>query len=59
VTNPFEGRQYPGNVILQAVQWYLRYPLAYEHVSELLAERDLEVVNLRFIVDQQKSHESW
>jgi len=36
-TNPFKGRQYPGDVILQAVRWYLRYPLAYEHVSELLA----------------------
>ncbi|MGA7316752.1 MAG: IS6 family transposase, partial [Silvibacterium sp.] len=42
-TNPFKGRQYPGDVILQAVRWYLRYPLAYEHVAELLAERGLEV----------------
>jgi hypothetical protein len=42
VTNPFKGRQYPGDVILLAVWWYLRYPLAYEHVSELLAERGLE-----------------
>jgi transposase, IS6 family len=42
-TNSFKGRQYPGEVILQAVRWYLRYPLAYEHVSELLAERGLEV----------------
>ncbi len=42
-TNPFKGRQYPGEVILQAVRWYLRYPLAYEHVAELLAERGLEV----------------
>ena len=37
-TNPFKGRQYSGEVILTAVRWYLRYPLAYEHVSELLAE---------------------
>src|SRR5271157_4697151 len=43
VTNPFKGRQYHGDVILQAVRWYLRYPLAYEHVAELLAERGLEV----------------
>jgi hypothetical protein len=42
-TNPFKGRQYPGEVILQAVRWYLRYPLAYEHVAELLAERSLDV----------------
>jgi IS6 family transposase len=36
-TNPFKGR------ILLAVRWYLRYPLAYLHVSELLAERGLVV----------------
>jgi transposase-like protein len=41
--NPFKGRQYPGEVIVTAVRWYLRYPLAYEHVSELLAERGLSV----------------
>jgi hypothetical protein len=38
-----QGRQYPGEVILQAVRWYLRYPLVYEHVAELLAERGIEV----------------
>src|SRR5436190_6361522 len=41
--NPFKGRQYSGHVILLAVRWYLRYPLAYEHVAEMLAERGLEV----------------
>ncbi len=41
--NPFKGRQYSGEVILMAVRWYLRYPLAYQHVSELLAERGLTV----------------
>ena len=40
-TNPFKGGQYPGEVILLAVRWYLRYPLAYLHVSELLTERGL------------------
>ena len=40
---PFKGRHYPGEVILAAVRWYLRYPLAYLHVSELLAERGLFV----------------
>src|ERR1700743_1138650 len=38
---PFKGRQYAGDIILTAVRWYLRYPLAYEHVAELLAERGL------------------
>jgi IS6 family transposase len=42
-TNPFKGRHFPGEVIMQCVRWYLRYPLAYQHVSELLAERGVEV----------------
>jgi transposase-like protein len=43
VGNAFKGRQYSGEVILMAVRWYLRYPLAYQHVSDLLAERGLSV----------------
>jgi transposase-like protein len=39
--DPFKGRQYPGEVILLAVRWYLRYPLAYLHLSEILTERGL------------------
>jgi hypothetical protein len=42
-TNPFKGRQYPGEVILQAVRWYLRYPLAYEHVRRAAGRTGLEV----------------
>ena len=30
-TNPFKGRQFPGEVIILCVRWYLRYPLAYQH----------------------------
>jgi transposase, IS6 family len=41
--NPFKGRQYAGKVVLTAMRWYLRYPLVYEHVSELLVERGLPV----------------
>ena len=40
---PFKGRQYPGDVILTAVRWHLRYPLAYERVAELPAELGLAV----------------
>jgi len=42
-TNPFKGRQFPGEVIVLCVRWYLRYPLAYEQVAELLAERGIRV----------------
>jgi transposase, IS6 family len=41
--NPFKARQCPGEMILMALRWYLRYPLAYQHVAELLAERRLTV----------------
>src|SRR5256885_2742865 len=42
-TNPFKWRHFPGEVILLCVRSYLRYPLSYEHVSELLAERGVAV----------------
>jgi transposase-like protein len=41
--NRFKGRQYPGEVIVLCVRWYLRYPLSYEHVSAMVAERGVEV----------------
>jgi IS6 family transposase len=41
--NSFQGRQYPGQVILLAVRWYLRYPLAYLHMAEILSERGLSI----------------
>jgi hypothetical protein len=46
--NPFKGRHDSGEVILLAVRWYLRYPLAYEQVAEMLAERGLGVVSSIF-----------
>ena len=42
-TDPFKGRQFPGDIILMAVRWYLRYPLSFEQVSELLAEHGVKV----------------
>jgi transposase-like protein len=41
--NPFKGRHYPGEVIVLCLRWYLRYPLSYEHVAEMMAERGIEV----------------
>ena len=43
VWNPFKGRHYPGELILLCVRWYLRYPLAYEHVAEIIQERGVAV----------------
>jgi IS6 family transposase len=41
--NPFKGRQHPGEVIVLCVRLYLRYPLSYEHVTELVAERGVDL----------------
>ena len=41
--DPFQWRQYPGEVILLWVCWYLRFPLSFAHVAELISERGLAV----------------
>ena len=39
----FAGFRFPGEVIVLAVRWYLRYGLSYRDVEELLAERGIEI----------------
>jgi transposase, IS6 family len=39
----FKGRHFQAMLILQAVSWYLRYPLSYREIEELFRERGLEV----------------
>ena len=39
----FAGYQFPPDLILLAVRWYLRYGLSYRDVQELLAERGVDV----------------
>ena len=41
--NDFKGRHFEASLILQAVSWYLRYPLSYRDIEELFRERGLEV----------------
>ena len=43
----FSGFQFPPEVILLAVRWYLRYGLSYRDLEELLAERGIEVDHVR------------
>ncbi len=40
----FKGRHFEASLILQAVSWYLRYPLSYRDIEEMLRERGLEVI---------------
>jgi IS6 family transposase len=39
----FKGRHFEASLIVQAVSWYLRYPLSYRDIEEMLLERGLEV----------------
>src|SRR5205809_1235153 len=42
-SSAFAGYQFPPEVIVLAVRWYLRYGLSYRDLEELLAERGVEV----------------
>ena len=39
----FKGRHYPKNVILFAVFFYLRYPVSYHDLEEIMEERGVDV----------------
>jgi transposase-like protein len=39
----FRGRHFEAGLIVQAVSWYLRYPLSYRDIEELFLERGVEV----------------
>jgi hypothetical protein len=43
----FAGFRFPPDVIVVAVRWYLRYGLSYRDVEELLAERGIEVDQIK------------
>jgi transposase-like protein len=42
-TSIFSGYRWPADVILAAVRWYVSYPLSARQVTELLAERGIDV----------------
>ena len=41
----FKGRHFEASLILQAVSWYLRYPLSYRDIDERHAAELLELVS--------------
>lgn len=40
---PFKRHRFPALIILSAVRMYLRYPLSYQDVVDLLGERGVDV----------------
>ena len=39
----FRGRHFRDEIIVLCVRWYLRYPLSYRNLEEMMAERGLQV----------------
>jgi len=39
----FKGKQFEKDIIMVAVGYYLRYPLSYRQISEIMADRGIEV----------------
>src|SRR5215472_13921610 len=42
-STPFKWRHFEAEIILLCVRWYLRYPLSYRHLEEMMDERSLRV----------------
>ena len=41
--DPFKWRHFKKEIILLNVRWYLRYPLSYRHLEEMMLDRNLKV----------------
>jgi transposase-like protein len=41
--NPFKWRHFQSEIILLCVRWYLRFPLSYRNLEEMMLERGLSV----------------
>jgi transposase, IS6 family len=39
----FKGRHFEAEIIILCVRWYLRYPLSFRQLEEIMAERNLSV----------------
>ena len=45
----FSGRQFPKDVILCCVRWYVAYPLSYRNLEEIM-EEDFQLITQPSIV---------
>ena len=44
----FKNRHFAGEVIIGCIRWYLKYPISYRNIQEMMEERCVEV-NFRTI----------
>jgi transposase-like protein len=43
LSNSFKWKHFVGEIILLNVRWYLRYPLSYRNLKEMMIERGIQV----------------
>ena len=43
LSNSFKWKHYEGDIILLNVRWYLKYPLSYRNLKEMMIERGIQV----------------
>ena len=39
----FSGKQFPKEVIIMVVRWYLAFPLSYRNIEELIKDWNIEL----------------
>ena len=44
-SNLFKWKHYEESIILLTLRWYLKYPLSYRNLSEMMSERGLEIAH--------------
>jgi hypothetical protein len=43
LSNSFKWKHYEGEIILLNLRWYLKYPLSFRNLEEMMAERGIKV----------------
>jgi len=43
LSNSFKWKHFVGEIILLNVRWYLKYPLSYRNLKEMMIERGIQV----------------
>ena len=56
LSNSFKWKHYEGEIILLNVRWYLKYPLSYRNLKEMMIERGIQVDHstiMRWVCDKK------
>jgi hypothetical protein len=51
-SNSFKWKHFVGEIILLNVRWYLKYPLSYRNLKEMMIERRIQVDHSTHIFDK-------